>query len=254
MAIVSKMEVQTALQVQLTGTQLAMFNFLHPLVEGVFKSWLGSTMEYRQTTELLPISRPRSSEPLLDDAVRDGAIVRFQSNGGDAFETIQLRNIPVWETGIEVFEDTGALAGASATAFAADTELTYGTDCWLDIDDDENRISQSGLLYRSGFWPVEPRSVKVVYYGGETVARLADSNAAAFVKAACLLTHCAAYKQFAMLKGTGATVGGKTSETIGKYSYSTPGDVASAFSAMNFGVPLAAQRIASKAKNYAVFG
>lgn len=253
MSIVSKMEVQTALQVQLAGTQLAMFNFLHPLVEGVFKSWLGTSMEYRQTTELLPISRPRTSEPLMDDAVRDGNLVRFQSTE-NAFETIQLRNTPVWETGIEVFEDTGALAGAATGAFAAETELDYGADCWLDIDDDENRVSHSGLLYRSGFWPVEPRSVKVVYYGGETVARLADSNAAAFVKAACLLTHCAAYKQFAMLKGTGATVGGKTSETIGKYSYSTPGDVASAFSAMNFGVPLAAQKIASKAKNYAVFG
>lgn len=256
MAIVSVTEVQTALQTTLSGTQLALLNFIHPLVEGMVKSWLGTHMEFAQTTEILPIGRSRTREPLLEDARREGPVVRLQSNVG-GLKTLQLRNVPVWESGIEVREDLDAKGGAATDAFPAGSILEYGNICWLDIDehiDDDNRLSHSGILYRSGYWPQEPRTVKVTYFGGETAARLADSNHASHIKMGALICHLHAYKAIAQLKGQGGVVKAVTGERIGKYSYQTPEAVTLATSILNLGVPLAAQEAMMKAKNMAVFG
>jgi hypothetical protein len=225
-----------------------------PLVEGVFKSWLNSTGEYEQHIELLPIGKIPSRDTSLEDAIRDAAgTVRFL-NRYEGSSSLQLTHLPVWDASLEVREQVDALAGQAPGAFGIDTVLTQGADYWLDVDEivgGEN-FSRSGRLFRSGYWPSEPRCVKVTYYGGETAARLASN--AAHIKAGALICHLTAYKALAGMSGSGANTGGKTSETIGKYSYSTPESILKAFTILNFGVPLAAQEAAGKAKNYAVFG
>jgi len=252
--IVTPEEIQTALQVNLEGPQLAMLRLIAPLVEGIFKSWLNTNAEYQLTTEILPVGRQWQREPSLNEAVRTGDVVRFESRF-EGLTTLQLKNTPVWEDQIQAWEDLSANAGSAPSAFSASSLLTYGNDYWLDVDEvvTSGRLSRTGLLYRSGYWPQEPRTVKVTYYGGETAIRLKDPNHAAAIKAACLITQLHAFKQIQGLKGGSAT-GPKTGENLTDYSYSTTESLASVLSSVNFGVPLAAQLAAGKAKNYAVFG
>jgi hypothetical protein len=72
-----------------------------------------------------------------------------------------------------VHEDTQSRGGQQAGDFGAGTELTAGTDFWIDYD--ESNYSREGILFRnSGYWSGFPRSIKVIYTSGFNAAALAD--------------------------------------------------------------------------------
>ena len=83
-------------------------------------------------------------------------------------------------------------------------------------------LSRSGILRRVGAWAVEPRTVKVTYYGGWAAEQLYGRSAGA-VRLAAIKTVANAFwaaRSNADSKGKGP----KTSESIGKYSYSVGGN------------------------------
>ncbi len=100
-----------------------------------------------------------------------------------------LKSRPVYTTPtIQAFVDGGAFYGATSGAFATNTELVYGTDFCLKIDQPDG-TSRSGILVRmnGGVWYkrfyrqtgylspfVGPSfgSIKILYTGGYTVDNL----------------------------------------------------------------------------------
>lgn len=232
-----------------TDKQLALLRAVHPMAEGVFRSWLGATAGgYSQVIELLPGRGPKvPDQDLREEIYRQGDTVIVQP-AGQANRELRLSVTPVWVTGLEVREDTNANAGQASGAFPDGSVLTAGTDYWADVDDPVNNLSNSGILFRLGSWPVEERSVKVTYYGGETAARLIAE--AANLKYAAMLTVIKAYKLLSSLQGS--ATGTPASESFGKYSYSS-GQVASDMAGAGFTVPPEAQRAAWPAKRLQLF-
>lgn len=252
MTVVERPDVLTALgfvTTKPTAAQQALLNLIHPLAESVFFAWFGSQGEYSQHIDLLPVG---SLDTGFEEAERfelRGQQVQV-SLGAPGSRRLQLPHTPVWATGLEVREDVGAYGGQASDSFSDATILTLGTDYWLDIENDATQMSSSGVLYRFGTWPAEPRSVMVTYYGGEKAARLA--SVAGNLKYACLLTIVKAYRTVSNLQHRDGPV---ISESIGKYSYSTSADVASALGGAGFTVPYEAQRAAWPARNLGrIFG
>jgi len=104
---------------------------------------------------------------------------------GTGTQQLLLKSRPVLTTPtIEVYVSTTGYWGTSSGAFGSNTQLTYGSEFTLEIDQDDGS-SRSGILWRIGdYWPrpfVRARgllapfvgddlgSVKVVYTGGYTV-------------------------------------------------------------------------------------
>lgn len=240
--IVKKSEILIFLKqaASITEADACLLDLIHPLAEAALQDWLGHDVEYQQHTEFFPLGQPqRSTEyPLEDAEFRTGGTVQIRANRqGVGTEFLQLKHTPVVPDGLEVYEDPGGMAGQESGSFDnTETQLTAGVDFFLDIDDQANQISRTGILYRIGAWPVEPRSVKVVYYGGFTSAQLAGRFGGA-VKLAAMQTIAAAFwnaKQIATSKGMGPY----TSETIGKWSASYG---QSPLANMTFAVPMEVQ-------------
>lgn len=72
-----------------------------------------------------------------------------------------------------VHEDLQSRGGQQSGDFPTASELTVGTDFWIDYD--ESTYSREGVLFRyARDWPTIPRTVKVVYTSGFDAAALAD--------------------------------------------------------------------------------
>ncbi len=205
----------------------ALFDLLHPLAEASIHAYLQQELDYTRHIEYLPVGEPRqTTDYRLEDAQflpgGAGVVLRSQRPGTDF---LQLKHTPVTTYGLEVREDVSAYAGQNPDSqFADSTVLTMGRDYYLDadergiVDGHSVHLSRSGILRRTGAWPVEPRSVKVTYYGGWSASQL-HSKAAGAVTLAAMQTVANAYwaaKNNADSSGRGP----KMSESIGKYSYS----------------------------------
>lgn len=206
----------------LSENQLALVEMIRPMAESALKVWLDQEMEFKEHVELLPTGE-RIIEPdyLLDPrvSIADGRVEARESAIGN---TLQLSNLPVWNTGIEVRVDRNAKAGQSASAFGAASLLPQGQDWWLDIDDATNELSRSGIIYHSSAWPSEPRTVRVTYFGGEKLDadNLRDFGRA--LKLAALKTFEHNYRGFED-RWENDGKGRITSEKLGEWSASYGG-------------------------------
>jgi len=233
--ICSKAELLTFLNKAGSATdhELGLLALVQPLVERKLKDHLGQELEYATFTEYLPLSGGALDEvDLTDYDFRGGRVTPITRWGRS--DKLQLRNTPVWnDATLTVYEDLNAYAGQASGAFAAATELTKGSDFYLDLEGESytsgettTEYSHSGLLVRcSGAWPYQARSVKVTYHGGWQAAQFDISGRAQQIKLAAL--HAIAYN-FEQTKqlATNAGVGPLVSESIGKYSASYASQVA----------------------------
>jgi hypothetical protein len=80
-------------------------------------------------------------------------------------------------------EDPAALFGQGGSDFGAATELTAGTDFYIELD--AAGISKSGRLIRNrGHWSSKPGTIRITYVAGLTATELNDEYS--FVKLALL--------------------------------------------------------------------
>jgi len=113
---------------------------------------------------------------------------RTEYYNGTGTRQLLLRSRPVFTTPtIQVFKEYNGYYGAVSGSFGTLTELTYGTEFVLKIDQ-PNGTSRSGILIkRDGVWPEAPTrsqglltpyfgpsygSIKVIYSAGYTVDML----------------------------------------------------------------------------------
>ncbi len=224
MSIVSRAELLIVLGLTegtIKSADSSLLNLVHPLAEASLAAFMQSDMQTAQRVEYLPVAQLNVESDDLEDVRKQGnyAVIGSGGSGGSA---LQLKHTPVILTGLEVREDVGANAGQSSGAFGTETILEAGVDYWLDVGtlsnpaDPTSGYSNTGILYRSGSWPTTARSVMVSYYGGFTTTQLSN-NIAGAIKLSAIETIIAAYKTLKQSQGAG--IGGKASETIGKYSY-----------------------------------
>lgn len=214
--IATRAEILTLLgkAASLSAADAALLTMLHPLVESSVKNYLESDVGYAQHVEYLPIGQSINERDEVQEPYLRGNTVTFSSvpPGSD---TLQLKHTPVYLTGIEIREDVGAFAGQASSSFGSDTILTLGDDYYLDVDDPTTGISRTGIVFRFGRWPTEPRCVKATYYGGLSHSKL--NNAWGDIK---LATAMSVAHVFQLCKARQGDEGLKQSESIGDYSYS----------------------------------
>lgn len=114
---------------------------------------------------------------------------RTEYYGGTNTQKLLLKARPVYiDPTIQVFVDWNGFFGSTSGAFAANTELTYGEDFCLQIDQVDGVSSRSGILlrmrnvwerpnqrqggYLSPFVGQNYGSIKVVYSAGYTIDEL----------------------------------------------------------------------------------
>lgn len=237
----------------ITDADLSLLDMIHPLAESALQTWMSQNLIRPATavSEYYPIGQPMADQGLLDNLERSPSSERAVFYGGrpnaQRTEILQLKHTPVITTGLVVKEDPSGFAGQADGSFGSGTTLELGVDYWLDIDDATNGVSRSGILYREGGWPTEPRSIKVTYFGGWTVAQLASGIAGA-IRLAAIKTVVANYKYFELLHGK--TVGPISSRSIGKYSESRDVQIAAAVSGFICSVPPTAQQDLQPFRNY----
>lgn len=195
----------------------ALIDLVHPLAESAIHNYLQNALNYQIHTEYLPVGvadLPR--EYPLEDYQKQGD--RFIYRGDESgTQSLKLSHTPVSLSGLRVWEDTNGYAGQGSSAFGDDTELTLGEDFFLDVHDSTN-LSTSGLLYRIGAWPQEPRCVKVTYYGGHSAAALAG-RAGGAIKLAALKQIAFEFNAVKTLNAKTGNSGPMIREKIGKYEY-----------------------------------
>lgn len=252
MGLCNTAEVLVFLGLASTGTtdDLALLEMLQPFSDQLLKNYLQNDFGYAQHVEYYPIGRSqRDDESILGDIERigtDRVIVTGQTYGTDA---LVLKHTPAWLTGLEVREHPGAYGGQATDAFPASSILTPGEDYYLDVDDTGN-TSRTGIIYRIGNWPSEPRSVKVTYYGGYSESQLSTGLASA-IRYAAMITLAAKYKSAKSLQG--GSIAPAISESIGKYSYSTSEVFLAQFAGMTVDIPLEAKMALEPHRNYGRF-
>ncbi len=250
MPIVRKAEclVYLGIASSISAADLARFDLIHGLAESAVRRYLQNDLAYAVHTELLPAGQPDTNDdrPLTDAEFRTGAAVFVNGKAGTS--AIVLKHSPVWSAGLRVWEDVAAMAGQAETAFDDDSELTQGSDFWLDVDDLTAGVSRTGILHRFGVWSNEPRSIKVEYYGGAGATKLAENFDA--IREAILLTVEAKY----LAKKTNQASGGAgpmTSERIGKWG-ATYGSTASSVisQGQDMDIPVGAMRALQTLRAY----
>lgn len=190
----------------------ARLDMLHPLAESAVKRWLQQHCEFKQHVEYLPASETawRDESLAYDVEVSNGKVLFSWRDGQQG---LQLKHLPVVAHGLSVRVDTGARAGFADDAFAAASELTLGSDYWLDVD--AEGVSHTGILYRYSAWPTEPRSIRVSYFAGHDALQL-NSDEGGALRLATLITIAKVFRSAVLVDGVP-----KLSESIGSYSYST---------------------------------
>lgn len=225
--------VALGLSANISDQDLALLDLCHRASDAALRGYLQQEIGYQQHVELLPIGQPIPNlDAVQEPYLRGDATIKFAGRIGTGTNALVLQHLPVFLNGLEVREDVGANAGQAADSFGDGSVLRAGDDYWLDVDDPVNNTSRTGILYRIGFWPTEPRSVKVTYYGGATAARL--NNEWADIKQAAIV---AAVEEFQSLKRRQGLKGARQSETIGQYSYTLAGQAAAVANAGGYRLP-----------------
>ena len=145
---------------------------------------------------------------------------------GGRSNVINLQRAYVLASGLAVSEYAGAFMGQYADA--AFTELTLGSQYYLDLDNDY--LSLSGQLVRLGAtWPKLRGSVKVVYTAGFSATEVSgamgedtDYTDASDIRLAVLLTAMEVYneaKAQRVRRSSSGASGPLKSETVPDYSY-----------------------------------
>lgn len=198
----------------LTEKILSCLNILHPMAERAVKDLLDNDIEQATHVEFLPANdRGQQVDPLLDSDIAVRANSFSFRAAGRSTDVLQLKHTPIVLDGLEVREESDAMAGQRDGAWGSNTILTRGVDYFLDLD--ETGMSRTGHLCRQGLWSGEPRSVKVTYLGGYTRQQL-DSGIALGIKEAVLITAAVNLKE-AIIQWN-LTGGPLVSESLGHYS------------------------------------
>lgn len=167
-------------------------------------------------TEFLPVFGRNfdSSLDLIDLDINAGRVTPVIASYGT--DVLILSYKPVLQAGLVVHEKPFGYAG-QGSAFGAEDLLTLGVDYYLDID--VTGRSSTGILRRiNGSWSTEARSVRITYSHGS--ATLSDSDAALirFVILQSVAHHYRFWKSTFAVSPNGLAI---SSESIGKYSYSS---------------------------------
>ena len=256
MAITTDAECQAYLGLSSIPTLLTT---LRPYAERAVKDYLRYDPEQQQHTEILPNTRRSSDRDNLVD-VSGGKVVFFGS--ATANNMLVLKHLPVRDsnaTGVstdpQVFEDYDARFGQASGAFSADTELTRGTEFFLEYD--QLGISKSGTLIGvGGNWPSLYGTVKVVYTAGYSSDELAGTGGdadASDIKLATLITVSHIYKQAVLNGSTGAAglvSGAIVSESLGDYSYTVSGGSAERSGYSRGALPAQVMRMLDSYRSY----
>lgn len=202
----------------------ALLDLVHPLAESALETWMQQSLQYQRHVEYFPIGQPQfETETSLDDVEfrANSAVIRTTSRVGSDF--LALKHTPVITTGLEVREDVDANAGQASSSFGSDSILTIGDDYFLDVDEETTidgatvQLSRTGILHRIGAWPVEPRSVKVSYYGGWAASQMFGPRAGV-IKWGAMETVANAFRSAKANNGVSAGRGPLLAESIGKWS------------------------------------
>jgi len=114
-----------------------------------------------------------------------------------------------------VHEDYNARGGSNAGDFDSDTLLTIDTDYWLDTE--TATLAKAGILRRyQKNWPMEPRTVKVVYTAGFTSTQL--DNEFHFVREAVFFEAATRFNFAKQRQGVTAGTGVVTMERLKDYT------------------------------------
>lgn len=222
----------------------ALLDLIQPLAEGALLSWMqGQQIEYQQFVEYLPIGQQQLERGNLADIQKINGRVIYVENRR-ATECIALRNTPVILAGLEVREQVGAYAGQEPSAFPDTTILQNGLDYYLDCS--TPGVSTSGLLYRNGTWPTEPRCIQVTYFGGFTDAQM-NLGPHAALRYAAILTIAGSFWE---AKSWQQKRGVVTSESTGKHSMSLDSSVATMVLGMSHSVPRKAMEMLWMFRSY----
>ena len=244
--ILTRAEILVALEKagssSLSESHSVLIDMLHPLVEGLIKDEIGHDIEQANRVEFLPANAIGQSASLLSEVDRGNGVVQLYDKGNTR-HGLQLSSTPVLLAGLEVREQVGGYAGQSTDAFPASSLLTLGEDYYLDVEGNAS-VSYTGILWRNGSWPTEPRSIKVTYTGGHSAPELNGRNGA--IKMATMLTFMRAFRQFDKLATNEGSV---ASRKIGRYSETLDTKSVDEVTGGDLAIPAEASRILSRYKN-----
>jgi hypothetical protein len=194
-----------------TDQEDGLINLLSPMVEQSVKRFVGYSIEQATHTHFLPRDRRGGN---VDPAVRyydvqGGKAVGATIGGVAEAAMLLVPEIPLRSI-TNLYEDTSAYAGQGSSDFTASTELTSGSDFYVQYE--PAGLSMGGIIHRTGgYWPAKNGTVKVVYVGGYTQAEL-STGIAADIKLACLLSIQHAFGQ------RGESAGTIKAERLGDYA------------------------------------
>lgn len=173
-------------------------------------------------------------------------------------DRLRLKRRPVKTSGIQVFEDAGAMMGQVAGSFGASTELTRGEDYVVDLDTAGG--SMSGHLIRmGGGWSHTEGSIKVIYLAGFTSTELDgtltganDYYDATDVQQAVVVAAMKNYNELkkqqpALLSGVGGPI---TYEKIEGYEYAIDKNQSRELWGLTKDLPPLSKKLLSRYVNY----
>ncbi len=173
-----------------TKADRAFLAMVRPPVERAIKRFCRCSLEQATYTQILPTAQRNVSRDVLRDwdVVGSRAVAIARTNQVSAcvlaVPEIPLRSITT------LYHDRGAYAGDQSGDFDSDTELTAGTDYYVDWDENtgsSTSICRSGHVVLIGSdWSYRRRTVKITYVAGWTHEEL-STGVAADVKLAGLL-------------------------------------------------------------------
>lgn len=196
-----------------TESEIGQVQMLKQWAEAATRRFLGTHVVQTTYTHILPPvhSYLNSSGGGLDD--------RFRPELGPF---LRLPEYPVRSI-TSIHEDENALGGAASNAFPSDSELTEGTDFYLDVG--ISGFSKYGTVIRyNNNWSSLPGSIKVVYVAGYSAAELdgdvTENNFdASDIKFGVLRAVVDAYNDMRQQQGGfGGGGGALASERLGDYS------------------------------------
>lgn len=166
-----------------TDHDRTMVAVLQPAVEQLIKEFLGYSVEQADYTLFLPLTDSQIEVGALSEVAM--GIPDYEVSGGVAYPqgvSGPKESMDLWSPEVPIrsvaslYQDSGAYAGSGASDFASGTELTEGTNFWVDWD--KSGINRSGRIVRIGAaWPRRKGTVKVTLSAGYTANELATGIA-----------------------------------------------------------------------------
>lgn len=185
--IVSQLEILRYLgKVNPTDDELEIIGILHPMVERAVRSEIQSGVTQDTYTHYLPGAEGTPPERRISTKYTPPKP-----------NILTLPEFPVRSI-TSVHEDSSAYANSGSSPWGSETELTEGTDFYVDYD--QSGLSMSGMLITLGSgWCTTPRSIKVVYTAGWSEAEIAGQSTdynldASDIRVATLITFKSYYE------------------------------------------------------------